>query len=55
MEYKCPVPNCGHIGLIITKVHYREAHNLDRRQAEVQYGPPKATKEPYSFDRRRQK
>lgn len=44
MEYRCPVPNCAHVGLTITKVHYRQAHNLDRRQAEIQYGSPKSIK-----------
>lgn len=48
MEFRCPVPNCAHVGLIITKVHYRDAHNLDRRQAELQYGSPKPIKELYT-------
>lgn len=41
MEYRCPVPGCNHVGLIITKLHYKNIHNMDRKKAEEEYGKPK--------------
>ncbi|ATN94309.1 hypothetical protein [Lysinibacillus phage vB_LspM-01] len=37
---KCPVPGCHHIGLMITKVHCRMAHGLERTEVEKKYGFP---------------
>lgn len=44
MLYRCPVESCGHVGMVITKVHYRTFHNLEREVAEKKYGCPKALK-----------
>lgn len=43
---KCPVPGCNHRGTIITKVHYRSCHNLERKKAEKLYGKPEKVKNP---------
>lgn len=37
---KCPVPGCGHIGIIITKVHCRMTHDMTRDEVGKQYGVP---------------
>lgn len=37
---KCPVPNCGHSAKIITKVHCRLEHGLERDEVEKRYGMP---------------
>ncbi len=34
----CPVPDCGHMGAMITKAHCRIAHNLERSEVEKQFG-----------------
>lgn len=36
----CPVPECGHIGTIITKVHCRIAHEMEREEVQKLYGMP---------------
>lgn len=38
----CPHPNCGHFGLIITKFHCRDAHNMEREELFKLYGAPKS-------------
>lgn len=36
----CPVPGCNHKGQIITKVHCRMAHGMEREEIEKLYGLP---------------
>lgn len=43
---RCPYPNCDHIGLIITKVHCRTHHNMEREELFKKYGYP----EPIEYD-----
>ena len=38
---QCPVPDCGHTGTIITKIHCRMAHDLTREQVGQSFGFPK--------------
>lgn len=38
---KCPVDDCHHVGLIITKAHCRLEHNMSRNEVEKKYGYPK--------------
>lgn len=40
MEFYCPVPECAHIGTIITKVHYRNEHGEEKEVIEIKYGKP---------------
>lgn len=51
MEFYCPVPNCGHVGTIITKIHYRLEHGEEKETIEKKYGTPKATS-PRGFNNR---
>lgn len=44
MLYQCPVEGCKHMGTVITKVHYRNVHNLEREKAEKKYGKPTIAK-----------
>lgn len=44
MLYQCPVKDCGHVGMVITKVHYRTYHSIEREVAEKKYGCPKKLK-----------
>lgn len=37
---KCPVSGCEHIGQMITKVHCRNVHNLERYEVKKLYGMP---------------
>lgn len=37
---RCPVPGCDHTGSIITKVHCRMAHNMERDEVKKKYGMP---------------
>lgn len=37
---KCPVPGCEHIASVITKVHCKNVHNLDRVEVKKLYGMP---------------
>lgn len=37
---QCPVPDCGHLGAMITKAHCRMAHNLEREEVEKLHGKP---------------
>lgn len=37
----CPYPECGHIGSIITKIHCRIEHEMEREEIGNLYGPPK--------------
>lgn len=37
---KCPVPNCGHAATIITKIHCRMAHGIEREEVGERYGLP---------------
>lgn len=34
----CPVPECKHIGLAITKIHCRMVHDMERSEIEKLYG-----------------
>lgn len=43
MDYKCPVPDCARVGLVITNVHYKTVHGIDKKEAERKYGKPKTT------------
>lgn len=36
----CPVPGCHHQGGIITKVHCRTVHGMEREEIEKLYGLP---------------
>ncbi len=38
----CPVPGCGHIGSLISKVHCRMHHNMERHEVGERYGKPKS-------------
>lgn len=38
---KCPFPECTHVGEIITKVHCRMKHNMERDEMFKKYGEPK--------------
>lgn len=40
----CPVPDCKHIAPIITKVHCRMHHNMEREEIEKKYGGPRIVK-----------
>lgn len=37
---RCPVPGCHHIGTVITKVHCRLEHDMEREEVGKLYGPP---------------
>ncbi|GEK30303.1 hypothetical protein KZO01_06120 [Kurthia zopfii] len=37
---RCPYPNCGHSNTIITKVHCRMHHQMEREVLFEQYGKP---------------
>lgn len=37
---RCPVPGCTHTGDIITKLHCRTAHNMEREEVKKKYGMP---------------
>lgn len=39
-KVKCPVPGCLHTGDVITKVHCRDAHGLERGEVKELYGTP---------------
>lgn len=36
----CPVPGCGHQGGVITKVHCRMVHGMEREEIAKLYGLP---------------
>lgn len=38
---RCPYPDCSHSGLLITKVHCRMHHNMEREEVFALYGEPK--------------
>lgn len=38
--YRCPYPECWHVGSIITKVHCRTHHNMERDELFDKYGKP---------------
>lgn len=37
---RCPVPDCGHIGSFISKIHCRDAHGMEREEVQELYGLP---------------
>lgn len=37
---RCPVPDCGHIGTFISKIHCRNVHNMERDEVQEKYGLP---------------
>ena len=37
----CPVPDCGHVGSFISKVHCRRVHGMEREEVGEKYGYPK--------------
>lgn len=41
-KVKCPHPNCDHIGELITKVHCRMHHGMEREELFAQYGQPQS-------------
>ncbi|MBW4083576.1 hypothetical protein [Paenibacillus sp. S150] len=41
---KCPYPNCGHTGDVITALHCRTAHNMERKELFGKYGQPEAVR-----------
>lgn len=36
----CPVPDCGHIGSFISKIHCRLEHDMERDEVQEKYGLP---------------
>lgn len=38
---KCPVEDCNHIGIVITKAHCRLEHGMTRDEIRGKYGFPK--------------
>lgn len=38
---KCPVPDCAHVGIVITKAHCRIAHGMTQEEVQTKYGLPK--------------
>lgn len=38
----CPVPDCGHIGSFISKIHCRMHHGMEREEVYKKYGIPKS-------------
>lgn len=38
---KCPVEECNHIGIVITKAHCRLVHGMTREELHKEYGFPK--------------
>lgn len=41
---KCPYPNCGHTDDVITALHCRTAHNMERKELFGKYGKPEGVK-----------
>lgn len=41
---RCPYPNCGHTGDVITALHCRTAHNMERKELYGKYGQPEAVR-----------
>lgn len=37
---RCPFPGCGHVGSIITKIHCRLEHRMERDELGELYGFP---------------
>lgn len=37
---KCPYPNCGHTGDVITVLHCRTVHGMERAELYGKYGKP---------------
>lgn len=37
---RCPIPGCAHTGNIITKVHCRNEHGMERDEVGEKYGMP---------------
>lgn len=37
---RCPYPNCGHTGDVITVNHCRTAHSMERKELFGRYGKP---------------
>jgi hypothetical protein len=37
---RCPHPDCNHIGEVITKVHCRTCHDMERDDLVAKYGYP---------------
>lgn len=46
---RCPVPNCGHIGSFISKIHCRKAHGMEREEVGKKYGYPKQLGKGWKF------
>ncbi|MEQ6355937.1 hypothetical protein ABNX05_15005 [Lysinibacillus sp. M3] len=38
---QCPVKECNHIGIVITKAHCRLVHDMTREEVRKKYGFPK--------------
>lgn len=45
----CPVPDCGHTGSFISKVHCRLNHGMEREEIEELHGLPKQLGKGWSF------
>ena len=39
-QLRCPVPGCTHKGDIITKLHCRNVHGMERDEVKARYGMP---------------
>lgn len=44
MRYKCPFPGCNHLCEVVTKVHCRTQHNMEREEIFNLYGKPEMIK-----------
>lgn len=45
----CPVPGCHHMAEILTRVHFRQEHNMERADALKKYGEPKRLEKKSGF------
>ncbi len=41
LTLQCPVPGCTHKASILTKMHFRLEHGMERSKVEKKYGFPK--------------
>ena len=39
---RCPYPTCGHTGDIITNLHCRSAHKMERKELFGKFGKPQS-------------
>lgn len=46
---RCPVPGCGHIGSLISKIHCRTVHGMEREEVGKKYGYPEQLSKGWAF------